>query len=351
MATKNGLCTHCQFTRIENHIFPVNPEATVAYCPFCMKPLEPKEAIGLYQSIINGMVEKADNSLFVACDPVIAYQEYADVLEIEPNNSRALLGRILCLIYTSKVRQSYLSECDELLDQITHKGQEEVATYTMFLKKINFALDEYDLALQNKLTHKKYFYDEECIKLYLKRLSDIIKFKKEILANLVQIKKDYVSQNNEILINLVAHNISEKESFLKTVKYTVRGVGFKYQKIVGDKIYLDSVDEVINTKVAKKYSYYSLDAKRKSRLIDEKVFKDYTPIIKAKKISIYFSILLLLAAIGCGGAAYYFYSQVNWLLFFVLIGAGALCFVGFIVLLILHLVWKGILKKRKLRMN
>ncbi len=351
MATKNGLCTHCQFNRIENHVFPVNPEASVAYCPFCMQPLDPKEAIGLYQSIINGMIEKADNTLFVACDPVVAYQEYADVLDIEPNNSKALLGRILCLIYTSRVRQAYLTECDELLDQITHKGQEEVATYTMFLKKINFALDEYDLALLNKLTHRKYFYDEECIKLYLKRLSDIIKFKKEILANLNQIKKDYVTQNNEILINLVAHSISEKEGQLKTVKYTVRGLGYKYQKIAGDKVYLDGVDEVVNTKVAKKYSTFSLDTKRKSRLIEDRVFKDYTPVIKAKKISIYFSIFLLLAAIGCGGAAYYFYSQTNLLLFFILIGVGAAALIGSIVLLVLHFVWNGILKKRKLRMN
>ncbi len=348
MATKNGLCTYCQFTRIENHIFPVNPEASTVYCPFCMRELNPKDAIGLYQSIIVKMVNKADNSLFVACDPVLAYQQYADVLEIEPDNSKALLGRILCLIYTSKVRQAYLNECNELLESITHKGTEEVNTFVGFLKKINFALDEYDMALFAKLTHKKYFYDEECIKLYLKRLADIIKFKKDILAELTQIKKDYVTQNNEILMNLISHSINENEASLRSVKYTVQGVGYKYTKIVGDKIYVERIDEVISTKISK-HKPYTLSPTKKKKLIDDKVFKDYTSLIRAKNVAIYFSLFLLLATVGLGITAYFFFEK--GLLFYVFIGAGALSFVGFIVLLILYLSWKSILKKRKMRIS
>lgn len=348
MATKNGLCPYCQFTRIENHIFPVNPEASVAYCPFCMREINPKQSIGLYQTYITKMVDKADNSLLVACDPVLAYQQYANVLEVEPDNSKALLGRILCLIYTSKVRQSYLSECSDLLGNITHKGTDEVNTYVGFLKKINFALDEYDLALYKKLTHRKFFYDEECIKLYLKRLADIINFKKDILAELNKIKKDYVSQNNEILINLIAHNVNEKEAMLKSIKHTVQGVGYTYTKIVGDKVYIERSEEVISTKITK-HKPYTLSPKRRKKLIDDKVFKDYTAVIRAKNLAIYFSLFLLAAAIGLGVTSYFYFEK--GLLFYIFVGAGALAFIGFIVLLILYLSWKSLLKKRKMRIS
>ena len=95
MATKNGVCPYCQFNRLENRIFPVNPDAVTVFCPSCMRELDPKKAIDGYNAIITQMVDKADNTLFVACDPVVAYQEYADVLEFESDNSKALLGRIL----------------------------------------------------------------------------------------------------------------------------------------------------------------------------------------------------------------------------------------------------------------
>ena len=347
MATKNGVCPYCQINRLQNRIFPVNPEASTVFCPSCMREIEPKKAIELYSSIIEKMVNKADSTLFVACDPVKAYQEYAEVLEVEPLNSRALLGRILCLIYTSKVRQSYLVEANELLGSITHKGAEEVAMYVNFLKRINFALDEYDLALLNRLTIRKYFYNEECLKHYLKRLSDIIKFKKEILDKLLQIKKDYVTQNNEVLINLISHNISEKESFLKSPKHLVSGEGYKYSKIVGDKIYVDRLDEVVNTKIYKHRDYTLTDNGRGRNAIKDKVFKDYTPIIKAKKISIYLSIFLLLVSIAAGGCAYYFFA--NKILFPVFVSVSIVSFIAFLTLFILHLVWKSTLKKRKLR--
>ncbi len=350
MATKNGVCPYCQFNRLQNRIFPVNPEASTAFCPSCMREISPKAAIDLYASIIDKMVAKADSSLFVACDPVTAYQEYADVLEVEPANSKALLGRILCLIYTSKVRTTYLEEAHMLLENIAHKGSDEVNNYVVFLKKINFALDEYDLALKNKLTHKSYFYDEECIKLYFKRLYDIIKFKKEILEKLNKIKKAYVNQSNEILINLVSHSVSEKENYLKTVKYTVQGVGYTYVKTVGDKVYVERSEEVINTKLYHQ-RLYTLDVKEKGKkiLIEDKVFKDYTSIINAKKVSTYVLVLLILLTIGCGLSAYFFFQDK--ILFPIFIASGALCLVGTIVLFVLELVWRSILKKRKIRID
>lgn len=350
MATKNGICPYCQFNRLQNRIFPVNPEATTVFCPSCMRELEPKTAIDLYNGIINKMVEKADSSLFVTCDPVIAYQEYANVLEVEPNNSKALLGRILCLIYTSRVRKSYLVEANDLLERITHKGSEEVTIYVGFLKKINFALDEYDLALLNRLTHKKYFYDDECIKLYLKRLSEIIKFKKNILEQLQKIKKDYVGQNNEIFINLISHSINEKENYLKADKTTIQGFGYRYIKIVDEKVYIERKDEITPTKLAKHKAYTLNENDHRGKiLINDKVFKDYTPIVRAKKVSVYFLIVLMLLAIGGGITSYFFFNNLT--LFIIILSASVAAFIGALILFILYFVWKNILKKRKMRID
>ena len=349
MATKNGVCPHCQFSRLERRIFPVNPEASTVYCPFCMRELNPTEAINSYNEIINGMLEKADSSLLVACDPVLAYRQYAGVLEVEPNNSRALLGRILCLIYTSKIKRSYLVEANDLLGEITYKGTDEVTRYVGFLKRINFALDEYDMALNKKLTHHGQYYDEECLKMYLKRLNEIINFKRDILDTLNKIKKDYVSQKNEVLINLISHNISEKENSLRTSKFLITGIGYKVTRVGADKISITETGETVNTHYNKKGLYTLNENDKSKKLIKDTVFKDYTPIIRAKNISIYFAILCILIAVGCGAAAYVFFKDA--LLFPIFVIAAGLAFAGFITLLILHLSWRSILKKRKLRID
>lgn len=348
MATKNGVCPYCNFSRLENRVFPVNPEASTVFCPFCMRELSPKKSIGLYNDIIEKMLAKADNSLFVACDPAIAYKQYADVLEVEPYNSRALLGRILCLIYTSKVRRSYLVDAQMLLGNITHKGQEEVSIYVAALKKINLGLDEYETALNKKLSnHRNFFYDEDCLRLYLKHLYDIIKFKKEILKNLNEIRRDYITQRNDVLINMVSHSISEKELSLKTVKFTVQGKGYKLTKVVGDKAYVELSGDFVDIK-SYKHRMYTLDPKDGSKkLINDLAFKDYTPAIRMKKASLALSIIF--GVFGAAGIATAFIFMSDPLLFPILLAAGATFLAGSIAFVIVHLVLRRILKKRKLR--
>ena len=351
MATKNGICPHCQFNRLDRRIFPVNPEAVTVYCPYCMRELDPKKSIELYNNIITKMLDKADNTLFVACDPVTAYLEYAEVLEVENHNPKALLGRILCLIYTSKVRKTYLSEANELLGEISYKGTEEVTNYVGFLKRINFALDEYDLALLKKLSIHKQFYDEECLKLYITRLVEIIEFKKDILDSLNKIKKDYITQKNDVLINLVSHSISEKENSLKTTKFLITGVGYKITRAGTDRVSINETGETINTHYNKGHLYTlnENDKRKGKKVIDDQVFRDYTPIIRMKKISIYMALTLMLAATGLGLASYFFIN--NQILFPVFIALAALCVVGFVILTILHFIWKSLLKKRKIRID
>ena len=349
MATKNGVCPYCQFNRLENRIFPVNPDAVTVFCPSCMRELDPKKAIDGYNAIITKMVDKADNTLFVACDPVVAYQEYADVLEFESDNSKALLGRILCLIYTSKVRKSYLVEANALLENINHKGADEANNYVATLKRINFALDEYDTALNKKLSYHNYYYDEECLKLYLKHLYSIFKFKSDILDKLLKLRKDYASQKNEVLINLINHSVQEKEKVLKDTKYLITGEGRRLMKIVGDKVYLEATGESVEYRYPKKHSFTLGEADKTHKTIKDRVFKDYTPMIRMKKAALVISIFMLVAAIGLGVTSYFYLDNKTLFYFFVVSGgiAAALALGLFIV----YLVWRRILKKREMRID
>lgn len=349
MATKKGLCPYCTTHRVDRRIFPVNPEASTCFCPLCMKEMEPITAIEGYQELINKMLLKADNTLFVTCDPVLAYSEYAEVIELEPKEAHALLGRILCLIYMGKVRKSYLLEAYTLLENTPYEGC-NIDEFIFFLKKINFALDEYESSLQKKLTFRSYFFDVECLKLYWLCLHEIIKMKELILSIIKDIKKDYRSSQCEIMANILEHNIEERKRVLHKDTYICDGSAYRYVKIYNDKVSIDnSPKKKIETHL-NRYRLSSLNEDDKhKRYIKDEIFKDYTKIVKSRKVAFVFSIILYLLMGGCIGSTFLFLN--NKIIFYSFIGGGALLFVTSTILLILSISWKITLKKRKLRID
>ena len=351
MASKKGICPYCNYRApIESRIFPVNAEATVCYCPSCLRELNPKKAIENYTGIVTRMVDKADKTLFVACDPVKAYHQYAEVLEVEGDNYRALLGRILCLIYTSKVRKEYLSDANELLEGISHKGVDQTNNYVQALKTINFALEEYDTALIDRLIYKEHFYDEDCMKLYLAHLHDIIEFKKDILDKLKFIRKNYTTQDNSEVIKALEDEIEKKDHSLHGDKFTVDGVGYSFVKIKGDMAVIEKNNEVSNARFNKKHLKTLKEGVKGKKTIKDVVFKDYTPIIRARNISIPFLILLFAGAATLGVFAALSYQKIQTHFILYLVAAGV-CFAVAIVLLIFILTLSNVLRKRKMRID
>ena len=348
MATKKGLCLHCQSKRIDHRIFQVNPEASTCFCPLCMKEMEPKEAIDNYTNLIKNMLLKADNTLFVACDPSLAYQQYADTLEFEPNEAHALIGRILCLIYMGKVRKSYLKEAYILLENTSYKGC-DLNTFVNFLEKINVALDEYDLAINKKLTFREHYYDLDCLKLYWTHLHDIIKMKELILSIVKQLKKNYASQQNDEFINLLEYSIDEKQKIISLECLTTDGKGYKLSKFVDDKpVVSETKSETSNKFIRFRLSTLNPEEKGK-RVIQDQVFKDYTLIIKLRKVSIFLWILLFVLAAA---------SLITMILmkddksFFVIFLALAIVFfLSGAAVLASSLYWRIVLKKRELRIG
>lgn len=346
MATKKGLCPYCQTARVDRRIFPVNPEASTCFCPLCMKEVEPKVAIDGYRALLDKMLLKADNTLFVTCDPTLAYQEYAEVIELEPKEAHALLGRILCLIYMGKVRKSFLMEACTLLENTSFVGC-NIEEFVFFLKKINFALDEYESAIYKKLTFKKYFYDVDCLKLYWVHLSETIKMKELIFSIIKDIKKEHKIQQAEVMANLLEHNIDEKKRILKLDSYTCSGECYHFVKLLSGKAIIEDTKQKIDTHL-NRYRLSTLDENEKhKRYIKEQVFKDYTSMVKASKATLVFAVLFYLIMGGCIATLILF--RTNILFFYSFLGGAVLAFIVATILFIIHIVWKVTLKKRKLR--
>lgn len=349
MATKKGLCPYCVTHRVDRRIFVVNPEASTCFCPVCMKEVEPKVAIDGYSELISKMLLKADNTLFVTCDPVLAYSQYAEVIELEQKEAHALLGRILCLIYMGRVRKSYLSEAYSLLENTSFEGC-DIQEFIFFLKKINFALDEYISSIQKKLTFKSYFFDVECLKLYWLYLHEVIKMKELILSIIKDIKKNHKTSQSEIMANMLEHNIDESKKILRKDTYVCDGTAYCYIKTLNDKVVIEnSTKKKVDTKL-NRYRLSSLNEDDKhKRYIKDEIFKDYTKIVKSRKAAFVFSLIFYLAMGGCIASIFFFKDKPAF--FYSFIGGAGLLFILATTLFILSISWRMTLKKRKLRID
>ena len=348
MATKKGLCLHCQGKRIDHRIFPVNPEASTCFCPVCMKEMEPKVAIDNYLKLIKDMLFKADNTLFVACDPALAYQQYADVLEFEANDAHALIGRILCLIYMGKVRKSYLKEAYILLENTSYKGC-DIEAFTYFLKKIDFALDEYETAVTKKLTFKEHFYDIECLKLYWILLNDVIKFKELIQSIFERIAKTYTTRDDEAFINMLKNDIANQKKILSEDKKTCDGRVYKFTKIVNGRACVEVVNDRANGHFSR-YRLSTLDPNEKGKkLIKDEVFKDYTVVIRLKNASTLLLTISYLLSFGAAAGAYFLRDKL--LYFIILLVFAGLAFIFASLVVAQSIYFRALLRKRELRIN
>ena len=348
MATKKGLCPHCSPKRVERRIFPVNPGASTCFCPHCMKEIEPKVAIDGYRALINKMLLKADNSLFVTCDPVLAYSEYAEVIELEAKEAHALLGRILCLVYMGKVRKSYLSEALTLLENTSYEGC-DIDEFAFFLKKIDFALDEYESVVVKRLTFRDYFYDVECLKLYWVHLAEIIKIKECIISISKEMKKEHDSPQIEAMINLVESSIDHFKKIIHRDTFTADGKCYSFTKLMYGKAIISETDKKVNTKLYR-YRLSTLDENEKGKkYIKDEVFKDYTHIVHMEKAFFSIAIMFYLIMGGFIAATVLLKEDPIYLYSFASSAGGS--FIIATVLYILHIVWKLTLKKRKLRID
>ena len=355
MATKRAICPFCNLNRIPKRFFPVNPDAAVVYCPNCLKEMTPAQAIKTYTDAIDVMVKKADETLFVGCDPVLAYQQYADVLEVEPN-AHAYLGRMVCMLYLSKVRKSYIAEVgillDEEIDSYFHRAP-EIPNLVSFLKRINRIVDEYEYAVHKKLTFRNYFYDIPCLELYLTHVNEVLAFKTAVLNECNFIRKKYNNEEVEVLINLLENSIKEKTYVLKNEKHvTVDGKSHVFEEAnkVGIIKTKTLTTKPIDTRMSR-FRMASLDINnKKCRYITNIVFKDYSKMIKSSHTSFIFMFLFLILGLISLGLGFYF-KDIQFFGFLAGIIFAGVNLILTLVMLGIHISLTNQVKKRRLQIH
>lgn len=347
MASKKGLCVYCESSDINDRIFPVNSEAEVCYCPHCMHKQVPSAAIEAFDKMISLKIEEARNYLYKYSEFNNAYNLFAEVLEIVPNEPRALLGRILSLFVLSTVRKSQITNCNILLvneSNYFHKSDFK-NTYLSFLKEFNKVSELYIKRLYSRLSLKKYFFDAECIQLYILRTREIILLKSSILSEATfLIEKFDLNKAKELKIQIEKENLELEEQIKSDY---ISADGYQYKLISFDPngvALLSKAETKLNNKVYR-YRYSTLDVHPSSDKISisDKIFNDYTNLNKLLKVVLPFALFSLFVSIAFLILSIAIKPSVKFWSVFPVVSSSS--FIIFILLLLSHFLTK---KKVKL---
>ena len=164
-------------------------------------------------------------------------------------------------------------------------------------------------------------------------------------ADIIPFSGDEIKRNQR-------KEIREKEKFLNDYEFiTTEGMTYKFYKIDT----FGNAEAVILSKpqVDTKCSHYrmaTLDKENKNlRYIRDDIFKDYTKIIRARKIAIIFMIIAYTIAAIAGLCIYLLQNQFT---FFILsIVLAAVLFVVGTTLLVLTLSWSGEINRKRRKMG
>ena len=293
---KKGYCIYCNKHDEQRRIFDVNSDSRYCYCPHCGHKYRPRIAIFNYERVINKYLRHAYFYLKNAGEPLLAYNLFAYVLELEPTNKTAKLGRLLSLCYLSTLRKNRFLETKEMLnickDEYHNKTMKD--EYIAFLLSLNHCIDDYLTRLRKKLSFKEYFYDVDCAKLYFLHFNEGMDLKRMIAEELSLIEAERHSGR-------VYKSISEFEKELTESFYTVDG---QERRLLN---YAKSGEPLIANGKKKedlsKYERYrmcTLDPNNKKlRVLKEPVFSTAnSKMYKFFRVSFMFFILLFAAAIA-----------------------------------------------------
>ena len=191
MAMTKGYCTNCNKDNEARRIFDVNSDVKFCYCPHCGKKYRPRIAIHNYKRTIDRYLRRANFFLRNANETKDAYNLFAYVLELEPTNKSAKLGRLLSLGYLSTVRRQRFLEVRDLLDiekELFHRpGIHD--EYVEFLLSLAKCTETYIVNVKKRLTMRGYYYDVECAKLYYRHIRSIIELRRLIVYELAAINE------------------------------------------------------------------------------------------------------------------------------------------------------------------
>ena len=342
---RKGFCTNCSGDE-KLRIFNVNKEAEVCYCPYCMKEMQPKEAIKNYGDLISYYLKKASKYLFESTEYLLAYQTFAHIIDLDETIKVARFGRVLSLVYISTLRTSKINFAFMLHRQEAPKlyhYQETANEYYHFLLLLLDALDTYENKIKQRLSSHNIFYDMDCILLYLKRIEEIRSYK-----DFIGSEADFFVESNKEHFNTIVELVKNAEDgYEKAFKETYNTAdGYSYNFIGFNRdstplITLQSTTRAQKNKHVEPLPLFPKDNK-KSPIRDD-VFLNNVTLAKLVAASIPVAIFLFVLAAAGVITSLFIPGEVAKILIY---AGSAISLIVSFVLIILHFSWKNRLKKK-----
>ena len=344
MAFKRGFCTHCKGDE-RNRIFAVNKEADVCYCPNCTAAMKPKDAINNYSWLISYHLKKASKALFETTEYLLAYQTFAHIIDLDDSVKVAYFGRLLSLVYLSTLRTSKIS-----FALLLHRQQSKQYHYLEYSKEyFNFlwllldALERYETRVKKRITSHDVFYEEDCIKLYLKRVDEIRKYREYILE-----EANFFVNSNKEQFKAIIERIEKSEDNYNAVfqQRFVAGDGGSYlfEEFDANGNPLVNLQANIPLQSVHHIQPASLAPKDKSvSYIKDEIFLNNLPLFRLVTLSVPVAIILLAAVVTGMILSIFIPSTTVKLLIYIV---SAMMLPMSMVLIILHFSWKNRLKKK-----
>ena len=347
MALKRGFCTHCQGDE-KLRIFNVNKGAEVCYCPHCTHPMQPKEAIESYRHMIAHHLKRASMYLFESTEYLLAYQEFAHIIDIDDSIRAAYYGRLLSLVHlstlrTSKINFAFMMHRQEM--RIFHSA-DICVEYYHFLVLLLDALDTYETKMKKRLTNRGVFYDTDCVVLYLKRLDEIRSYKDFIVSEaeyFIDIKANNNDDSFKEVVKRVEENHKEYDEIFKSSFVTGNGFTYKFVTFGNDNIptiAIDSKTPAQKPRLKKQISLVPKDNK-KSPIRDD-IFLNNLPLSRLVTVSIPLAVIFLVLGVA---AVVFGLILDNPILKYTLFVTAAMLASGSLMLFILHFSFKNRLKR------
>ena len=351
MRKLKAYCSYCpKEVGEKDRIFEYNKDTIYLTCPNCGKQLNPIEAHHAYLSFIRRQVHKGDNYLDFYGKYEKAYKQYAYVLSIEDSSIEAGLGRLLALAYLSTLRKAYFNECLTLLEneeEYYTYTQKDLYTFLYFAKNMRFMAKSYAAQIKKRLTTYRYFYDENCVKLYFQRIYELKRLLSGILDELTTIKEEIA--NNDTL------NKSFDSYSAGVVKFG-RLLTADANVIDGSVLNFDHMEDngEIVLKLKKKYQlnhmfkyrhmYLYSDSKR--HLIKDDVFQFSNPLLVSLRT---WTLVLFASLIIAGGSAIASVSLImtKWIYLAFLFGSAGFLGLAFISLIVIAFTRRKIKKVKR----
>lgn len=350
MAFRKGLCPHCGSTKnIKDHSFMVNMNSDTIFCPKCARKIKPIDAVNKFDTEIHKVLQKSSYQLLVDVDAESAYQVYGMCINLDPENVEGHYGRVVALIYSSKMHKSYIKEVIAIMenDRISlFRKAPDKEGYLKFLLKVNYAVDEYISRIQKGVLIKNCAYDTECLKVLFGRLSEVLELQKLLMEEFEYLSKHYDENKVSTYISFLKSDMDAKLSILKAPIRTVEGRPYNFVKMhKNGTVDIIECGRKVDTHLSK-YKMATFDVSNmKLRHIKETVFEKMTD--KIRLCNACFVFLILFYTLGVVLCTMSFVMENTQLMFMILVSFAALSLLLAIACTTYFILISSYIKKRK----